>query len=348
MVSEANTRRLTFPDFGAVQDHFHANGWTDGLPVVPPTPDAVAAMLVGGLLAPDHLVGVEPVRRRAVTAEKVAINAVMAGCRPCDFPVVVTALTGMLDERYLLHGSSASTGGCGVLVVVNGPIRHEIGMDATFNAVGPSDRSGTCIGRAIRLVLGNLFEVRPGQIDRSTLGHPGKISYCIAEDEEHTPWASLSAERIGDPNASAVTVMAAMGPRQIMNEWTTDPAEILDTFVAEMKANMAHYSIWAGNYAIVIPPQLRAHFDAAGWSKADIREYVFQQARIHRRAWAEVGKANAVGDKGDREYAALTRPEDLLVIAAGGPAGGFGAVIPPWLGGKTEAVTVPVGACIDC
>ena len=276
------------------------------------------------------------------------VNAVMAGCRPCDFPVVVTALTAMLHEDFLLHGASASTGGCAVLVVVNGPIRNEIGMDGTFNAVGPSDRAGTCIGRAIRLVLANLLEVRPGQIDRATLGHPGKISYCIAEDEEHTPWPSLSAERIGDPHASAVTVMAAMGPRQLMNEWTTDPAEICDTFVAEIKANMNHYSIWAGNYAIVVPPQLRTHFDAAGWSKADIRSYVFEHARIHRREWADVGKANAVGEKGDREYAALTQPDDLLVVAAGGPAGGFGAVIPPWLGGKTKAVTVPVGACIDC
>ncbi|MDH3296302.1 MAG: hypothetical protein OER95_18435, partial [Acidimicrobiia bacterium] len=217
-----------------------------------------------------------------------------------------------------------------------------------FNAVGPSDRAGTCIGRAVHLVLGNLLDVRPGRIDRSTLGHPGKISYCIAEDEEHTPWPSVAAERLGDPNVSAVTVMAAMGPRQLMNEWTTEPAEILDTYVAEMQANMRHYSIWAGNYAIVVPPQLRTHFDAAGWSKADIRAYVFEHARIQRREWAEVGKANAVADKGDRQYPALTAPDDLLVIAAGGPAGGFGAVIPPWLGSKSRAVTVPIGACIDC
>jgi hypothetical protein len=133
-----------------------------------------------------------------------------------------------------------------------------------------------------------------------------------------------------------------------MNEWTTEPSEILDTYVAEMRANMRHYSIWGGNYAIVVPPQLRAHFDAAGWSKADVRGYVFERARIRRREWAEVGKANAVADKGDREHAALTEPDDLLVVAAGGPAGGFGAVVPPWLGTRSRAVTVPVGACIDC
>ncbi len=347
-LSTEPTPTIAFDDPAALQEHFHAQGWTDGLPIVPPTPDAVAACLEWALLPADHLIGVEPVRVRAITAEKVAINAVMAGCLPSHFPVVVTAVTAMLHESFLLHGATASTGGCGILVVVNGPIRHEIGMSGGFNAIGPSDRATTCVGRAIRLVLGNLLDVRPGEIDRATLGHPGKISYCIAEDEEHTPWPSLAADRIGDPHASAVTVMAAMGPRQIMNEWTTEPAEILDTYVADIRANMRNYSIWGGNYAIVVPPQLRAHFDAAGWSKADIGHYVHEHAQIRRSEWAEVGKANAVGDKGDRTYQALTEPDDLLVIAAGGPAGGFGAVIPPWLGAKSRAVTVPVGACIDC
>lgn len=340
--------RMRFDDPMALQEHFHASGWTDGLPVVPPTPEAVAACLEWAALPPDHLIGVEPVRHRAITAEKVAVNAVMAGCLPSHFPVVVTAITGMLDESFLLHGATASTGGCAVLVIVSGPIRDEIGMDPTFNAVGPSDRAATCIGRAVRLVLGNLLDVRPGEIDRATLGHPGKISFCIAEDEANSPWPSLSAERLGDPHASAVTVMAAMGPRQIMNEWTTDPVEITETFAAEIRSNMRNYSIWGGNYALVIPPQLRAHFEAAGWTKADIRERVFERARIRRSEWASVGKAAAVQDKGDREYAALTTPDDLLVIAAGGPAGGFAAIIPPWLGAKSRAVTVPIGACIDC
>lgn len=346
--SDLSSERVRFDDPVALQEHFHAHGWTDGLPIVPPTPAAVRACLEWAGLPPDHLLGVEPVRERAITAEKVAVNTVMAGCLPSHFPVVVTALTGMLSEPFLLHGATASTGGCAVLVLVNGPVRNEIGMDPSFNAAGPSDRAGTCIGRAVRLVLGNLLDVRPGEIDRSTLGHPGKISYCIAEDEENTPWPSVAAERLGDPHASAVTVMAAMGPRQIMNEWTTEPSEILDTYVAEMCSNMRNYSIWGGNYAIVVPPQLRAHFDAAGWTKADIRSYVFEHATVRRRDWAGVGKANAVGDKGDRTYRALTEPEDLLVIAAGGPAGGFGAVIPPWLGTKSRAVTVPVGACVDC
>ena len=343
-----SSQRFTVDDPVSAQEFFHARGWTDGLPVVPPTAEAVAAHLEWSGLPPDHLVGVEPVRQRAITAEKLAVNAVMAGCLPMHFPVVVTAVTAMLSEPFLLHGATASTGGAAVLLVVNGPIRLETGMDPTFNAAGPSDRASTCIGRAVRLVLGNLLDVRPGDIDRSTFGHPGKISFCLAEDEEHSPWPSLATERLGDPHVSAVTALAAMAPRQIMNEWSTEPADILDTFVAEIKANMRHYSIWPGNYAIVLPPQLRTHFKASGWSKADIQAYVHEHAHIKRQEWAEVGKAAAVHHKGDRVYHALPDPDALLVIAAGGPAGGFGLVIPPWLGHKSRAVTVPVGACVDC
>ena len=342
------SKRHRADDFAAAQEVLHSRGWTDGLPVVPPTPQAVEACLEWVLMPPEQLVGVEPVRSRPITAEKLAVNAVMAGCLPMHFPVVVAAFTAMLQEPFLLHGATASTGGCAILIVVNGPIRQELGMNATFNALGPSDRATTVIGRAIRLILCNLLDARPGEVDRSTLGHPGKISYCVAEDEEHTAWRPLAEERGIPPQASSVTVLAAGAPRQIMNEWTTQPEEILDTYVAEIRANMRHYSIWPGNYALVVSPQLRAHFERARWSKADIRDYVAQKARIRRSEWAACGKGSVVGERGEREYAAFGDANDVLVIAAGGPAGGFGAVIPPWYGNKSRAVTLAIGACVDC
>ena len=335
-------------DIFAAQELFHRHGWTDGLPVVPPTEAAVRACLEDAALAPDHLVGVEPVRTRPVTAEKVAVNAVMAGCLPAHFPVVVTALSAMLREEFTLHGATASTGGCAIFIVVNGDVRRELGMDGTFNALGNSDRATAVIGRAIRLCLINLFDVRPGGIDRSTLGHPGKFSFCVAEDEEGSPWEPLATARGVPTGASAVTVMAAGAPRQIMNEWTTDPEEILETFAAEIRANMRQYSIWPGHYAAIMPRQLRAHLAAAGYSRADVCRRVFERARIHRREWADVGKGGVVRNRGDKEYSALPDPDHLLLVAAGGPAGGFGAVIPPWFGGKSRAVTLPVGACVDC
>src|SRR5262249_28037242 len=163
----------------------------------------------------------------------------------------------MLKEEFLLHGVTSSTGGCAILVIINGPVRHEISAKATFNALANSDRATAVIGRALRLSLINLLDARPGGIDRPTLRHPGKFWYCLAGDEEATRWQQLSVVRGIPEGVAAVTVMAAMAPRQVMNEWTTDPREILETFAAEMRANQRHYSIYGGNYVVVIPKQLR-------------------------------------------------------------------------------------------
>ena len=345
---ELTSSRIDGADFTAAQELYHSRGWTDGLPIIPPTPELVSACLDWALLPPEHLIGIEPVRERAITAEKLAINSVMAGCLPEHFPLVVASFTAMLQDDFLLHGATASTGGCAVLLIVNGPIRSQLGMDGSFNALGNTDRASSAIGRAVRLGLINLLDVRPGEIDRSTLGHPGKFSYCVAEDEENSSWRSLAEERLGIADISAVTAVAAMAPRQIMNEWTTNPEEICDTVAAEIRANQLHYSIWAGNYTVVLPGQHRQHFDDAGWSKADIRNYVHQKARVKRGEWTKVGKGSVVKDRADREYAAMESADQLLVVAAGGPAGGFAQIIPPWLGTKSRATTVAVGACVDC
>jgi hypothetical protein len=176
------------------------------------------------------------------------------------------------------------------------------------------------------------------------------VSFCLAEDEEGSPWRPLAQERgIPADGTSAVTVMAASGPRQVLNEWTTQPDELLATFAAEMRANLLHYSIWGGNYVVVIPKQLRDILHAAGVSKADVRQYLYEHAQVRRRDWAGVGKRQVVGQaKADKVYRALPSPEHCLVVAAGGPAGGFAAVIPPWLGHRSSAVTVPIGACVEC
>lgn len=345
---DLTSSRLTTSDFATAQETYHANGWTDGLPIIPPTAELVSACLEWALLPPGHLVGIEPVRERSITAEKLAVNAVMAGCLPEHFPLVVTAFTAMLEPKFLLHGATASTGGCAILLIVNGPIRCELEMVTTFNVVGNTDRASAAVGRAIRLALINLLDVRPGEIDRSTLGHPGKFSYCLAEDEENSPWPSLAEERLGESDVSAVTAVAAMAPRQIMNEWTSNPEEICETISAEIRSNQLHYSIWSGNYVVVLPPQLRRHFIDAGWSKKDFQNCIFDRARVKRGSWNEVGKGSVVKDRADREYLAIESPDELLVVAAGGPAGGFAQIIPPWLGTKSRATTVAVGACVDC
>src|SRR6476620_5965798 len=324
---------------------YQRNGWTDGLPIVPPTETLVRAFLDAAALSPADVVGVEPVRRRRITAEKIAIAAVMAGCLPEYMPVVVAIVKAMCEPQFGLHGSTASTGGSAPFIVVNGPVRTALGMNATHNAFANASRANASIGRSVRLFIINVLGGIPGQLDRSTLGHPGKFTFCVAEDEEDSAWTPLSAERGIPAGASAVTVMASESLHQIMNEWTHDPKEILDTYAAAVRANMLTYSIWEGNYAFVIPTQHREIFSAAGWTKQNIREYTYEAARVKRGEWRTVGKAAVAGRKDEEKvYRALRSPDDLLIIAAGGPAGGFGAILPPWYGQKSLAVTVPISA----
>lgn len=330
-------------DAYAANELFQRNGWTDGLPIVAPTETLVRAFLDAAGLAADALLGVEPVRRRHITAEKIAIAAVMAGCLPEYMPVVVAVVRAMCEPEFGLHGCTASTGGSAPMIVVNGPVRTRLAMNATHNALANASRANATIGRAVRLFILNVLGGHPGQLDRSTLGHPGKFTFCIAEDEEDSPWLPLSVERGLPAGASAVTVLAVESPHQIMNEWTHDPKDILDTYAAAIRGNMLTYSIWAGNYAMVVPAMHRQIFAAAKWSKQDIREYVFEQAKVTRSEWRGVGKGAVAGRKDeDRIYRALRSPEDLLVVAAGGPAGGFGAIMPPWYGKKSLAVTVAI------
>src|SRR3989454_10864100 len=298
MSQSLRSKRYDLTDAFAVNEFYHAKGWTDGLPIVPPTEERVSECLDAAGFAPGDIIGIEQVRQRPIIAEKAAINAVLAGCLPAYMPVVVAVLDAMCDAQYNLHGTSASTGGAAPFIVVNGPVRTLIGMNATHGVLGNGNRANATIGRAIRLVLINVLGCTPGQIDRSTLGHPGKFTFCLAEDEEDSPWIPLAQERGVPAGASGVTVMAAEAPRQVMNEWTHDPEEILETFAAEIRHNMLTYSIWPGNYTLVIPKQLRDLFVAAGWHKHDIREYVYRSARVLRRDWATVGKGNIVARGG--------------------------------------------------
>src|SRR5438094_2019217 len=313
------SKRYDLLDAFAANEFYQAKGWTDGLPIVPPTEERVSECLDVAGLAPGEFIGVESVRQRPIMAEKAAINAVLAGCLPAYMPVVVAVLAAMCDAEYNLHATTASTGGTAPFVVVNGPVRTLIGMNATHNVLANGNRPNATIGRAIRLVLINVLGVIPGEMDRSTLGHPGKFTFCIAEDEENSPWTPLAQERDIPDGESAVTVLAAGGPRQIMNEWTDDPEEILETFAAEMRHNMLTYSVWAGNYVLVIPKQLRDLLVAAGWQKRDIREYIFRSARVVRSDWAKVGKTNIIDRSGGamQEFTALKEPIELLIVAAG-------------------------------
>src|SRR5438105_13260825 len=177
------------------QEAMFARGWSDGLPLVPPTEERVLRMLDGTARDPQEVLGLVPPALAAATVEKIAVNAVMAGCKPEYLPVVLAAVEAVLEESFAMHGVLATTMFVGPVVIVNGPIRRRIGMNAKGNALGQGNRANSAIGRALQLVIRNIGEGRPQEVDRATLGNPGKLTYCFAEDEEGSSWEPLSAER---------------------------------------------------------------------------------------------------------------------------------------------------------
>jgi hypothetical protein len=346
MPTELASPRYEVPDTLQAIEFCYEQGWTDGLPVVPPTPERVQEFLALAALDPGTVLGEVADRGRTITAEKAAINAVMAGCLPAYFPVVVAAIQAMTDDAFCLHGSMASTGGAAPLLVVNGPIREQIDLNAGGNVFGPGRRANATIGRAIRLLLLNVCGAEPGVLDQSTMGHPGKYSYCIAEDEAATGWQPLHVERGLTREDSAVTVMAAEAPHYVRNAFGQTPEEVLAT----MADVMAHGGYTQGAYLVVVAPEHRAVIERAGWSKADVRAYLVEHARRSAAGLKRAGYLRGAVEPGDdQRFPQLVRESDLLIVAAGGVGGTFSAVVPPWAGGRSSTpVTRAVAACAEC
>ena len=310
-------------------EYCYQQGWTDGLPVMPPTEEKVLRFLEAAGRHPSDVIGVEPVRGRVISAEKVAIGAVMAGCRPEYMPVIMAAVECMVQPEFNLHGSSASTGGSAPLLVINGPVRNQLGFASGHNLFGPGPdrRPNATVGRAIRLILINVLENHPGVLDRSTLGHPGKYSYCIAEDEENSPWEPLHVERGFDKDASTVTVMASLAPCQIDLVGAGTPEKILSA-VADtlMGIGRGH-----GEIPLVVGQEHGGIFKQAGWNKARVREFIFQKARRTAAEWAAATKAEAPSAGQEQEMMpACLAPESVVLLAGGGSGGPWSSLIPRW------------------
>jgi hypothetical protein len=320
-----------------------ARGWTDGLPVIPPTPERVEAMLAAVRLEPTHEVAHIAHRAVSVTAEKVAINAVMAGCRPEYMPVVVAAVEGIGDPRWSYHGPGTSTAGAGVLLVVNGPVARDLDVNSGDNLFGPGWRANATIGRAVRLVMRNVCGSRPGTLDRGTLGHPGKLSYVIAENEAESPWPPLHVERGFRPDQSTVTVMAAAGPRQIYNQLSRTAEGVLTTLADDMR--VSGNVMGQPQYLVILAGEHMRTIAGDGWDKARIRQYLFehtQNTHAHLKRTQLMAGAVQPGDE-TRMRPLVESPDDILVVAAGGSAGAFSAYVPGW-GSKRacQAVTKEV------
>jgi hypothetical protein len=336
---------LTF-DESDVQEEFFARGWTDGLPIVPPTRERVEAMLtsVGG--ESDLLIGYLAARERGVSLQQAAINAVMAGCRPECFPVVVAALEAMFDARFNLHTVLTSTGGTALCTVVSGPIAQEIGMNARHNVLGPGNRANATIGRALRLIAMNVLGSQPGVSDASSFGHPGKFTFCFAEDPPPEPWLTLHEQLGYEVGDTTVTVAPTEGPRQLAQQLTRSAENVLRTFASAIRNPSAFCTGKAGQGLMILGPEHAKFCIEQGWTQTDVREFLYRESRIAPEdllangVQIEKGSAYEVTPDEEGMLPSLASPDDLLLVTAGGEGAGFSAWIPNWAPVKSaRAVT---------
>jgi hypothetical protein len=329
-VTALQAERHTYIDYYELQEDYFNRGWTDGLPIVPPTPELVEQFLDAAGLAPETVLGAVPTREVVVTAEHVAINAVMAGCRPDYMPVVVAAVRAHLHEKGNCHSTTGTLSGAAQVVIVNGPVRTELDINGKSGCFGPGWRANATIGRALRLVIRNVCRAVPNFLDRATFSTPFRYSFCFGEDEEGTKWNPMHVERGFEPGSSAVTVASAMYVLPANNQNARKPEDVLDVIVEAMRRQGSSGDKWLGednSIVLVMGPEHRRFFDDEGWSKADIRNHL----------WPRITAPPGPGERPVR----VGKPEGLLLVAAGGPGMGQTWIFFPHL---AWAITEPVVA----
>ena len=326
----------------AVDDYFDEQGWYDGLPVVAPTRERVDRMLAATDRAADDVLGVVPPRHGVATVEAIAVNAVMAGCRPEYFAVVLTAVEALLAPEFNLFAVQSTTHPCAPLLIVNGPAVAELGINARYGAFGSGLRANATIGRAVRLVLLNVGGAAPGVLDRSTQGQPSKYAFCIGENEAESPWDPLHVERGFEPWMSTVTVVGAENPHNINDHVSEHAAGILATIEGSLSDMGSNNAYLYGEPVLALGPEHAAILAADGHDKDSIRRHVFEHARIPAALWSRGGMAGMRTDRFPDAPAKpiIARPEDLIVIVVGG-FGRHSSWLPTF-GESTRAVTRPV------
>jgi hypothetical protein len=330
-------------------------GVTDGLPVVPPTRERVERLLAGTRRDRGELAGEMPPNYGRATVERVAVNAVMAGCRPEYLPVVLAAVEAACDPAFALHGMSTSTHFSAPLIVINGPIRTRLGVNCSFGVFGPGYRANATIGRALRLAMINIGGAKPGETSMSTFGHPGRYTYCIGEHEEVSPWPALAVERGIEPGRSAVTLFAGEAPHGISDHASRTARALAGSIGWTMSGlwNIKHFPLYSHTMVIVGPEHARTFADD-GWSKDDLKRHLYETVRVPYRTLQpdpDNGEGTnlrfAKGREPDPDTLVSKFPSvaELHVVVAGGTAGRFSMAIPGWLG--TRNGSTPVTVAID-
>ena len=325
-------------ELATLEDEWEAmwdRGWSDGLPVVPPTEARVLRMLEGTARDPAGTVATVPPDLVECSVEKVAVNAVMAGCRPEHLPVVIAALEAVCTDEFNMHGVLATTMSVGPVLVVNGPMAARIGMNSGLNALGQGNRANSTIGRALQLVVRNVGGGRPGGVDRATLGSPAKVGFCFAEDEAGSPWTSLAESRGWRPDQSTVTVFAGESPRIFADERSRTPESLTRHLAQALQASVSPRMMLGMDGMLVLSPEHMARYADAGWSRDRLMEELGTELLCDGDELLAGTRGVAAGlpPAAAGQKIPKFRPGGLLVVHAGGPAGLFSAIIGGWANG---------------
>ena len=333
------SKRMEVPDsIEEINEYYYQHGWTDGLPIIPPTEDRVEKMLSGTTRRPQDVIGEVAPTYRDATVEKIAINAVMAGCLPQYMPVILASVEAMVDQQFNLYSMQTTTHGANPLVIVNGPIRKELGINSGYNVFGQGTRANATIGRAIRLIQVNIGGGIPGKVDRATQGSPAKYSFCIAENEEQNPWQPLHVERGFAPSVSTVTVVMAENPHNINDHSSTDAEGILTTFAGTMATQGNNNVIYqTGEALVVFGPEHASTVASSGFSKQDVKHFLFEKARIPKSEFSLKHQVERFPDFESDALIPITTEENAIIIIVAGGGGKHSAFCPNY--GFSKSIT---------
>lgn len=338
-LQESRPAMAAVPTDTDLVEYYYERGFSDGLPVVPPTRekiDAIVALLGGD---PGFVEARVAPRWGQLTREVLAINMVMAGCRPEYTPVVLAAVKALTDSAFNLNGVQATTHVAAPLLVVNGPIAREIGMNGGCNAFGSGNRANATIGRALRLIMLNVGGGWPGDLDKSTLGHPGKYTFAVCENELQSPLAPYHVEHGYKAEDSTVFVMAAEAPHSVTNHISNDPEGILDTMCSAMSTIASNSAVLGGHIAVVLGLEHAQTIGKHGWSRADVRNYLFHN---HGNRFTDLAYGHRYGKvynrnlpkyykrADDTRIPIVHSAEHIHLFVMGGEAGRFSVLIPGW------------------
>ncbi len=330
--------------FASAEDEFEAmydRGWSDGLPLIPPTIERVKAMLAGTERRPDEIIAVVPPNLVDLTVEKVAINAVMAGCKPEYLPVVITALETACTDEFNMHGLLATTMPVGPIIFINGPIRKSIGMNSGMNLLGQGNRANSTIGRAVQLTIRNVGGGRPGEVDRATHGSPAKYGLCFAEDEEGSPWPSYAQDLGFSVNQNTVTLFPGEGPRIIVDQLSRSPDELARSLAKGIIGNIHPKLVMGFDAILIIGPEHASRFAEAGWTKDQVNEEIINHSI--RETDELIRGADGISEGLPEVFAGSTLPKlrpdgGLIILHGGGAAGLFSATIGGWITGDKGSI----------